>query len=275
MRTYRELYLELKQRYYQEIRSANYCGSGCTVGNSSGFVFSSCAKVSDFVISESDATLSGCTGKVAKITYTGIGLPSATTVQFYYPAETVVDNVTYVTGITFEVGQTERVFCVPDNVPVNTIRVSSVICNNSGSNSGDGGDDEDTKWDCANWKLSWFSPIYNSQDNPKSIGVSYIGAETIPTGKYTYVVVKATVNGVVKYGAIRIDATTLSGTWSPENPNNQYSLLDYGMVQTQCTSSVIAFESFSSARIASTASTTEAATTTASTATIAGLLVQV
>ncbi|WPQ63704.1 hypothetical protein SIO70_02370 [Chitinophaga sancti] len=268
-RTYRELYLELKQRYYQEIRSANYCGSACTVDNSSGFVFSSCAKVSDFVISESDVTLSGCTGKVAKITYTGIGLPSATTVQFYYPAETVVDNVTYVTGITFEVGQTERVFCVPDNVPVNTIRVSNVICNNSGSNSGDGGDDEDTKWDCANWKLSWFSPIYNSQDNPKSIGVSYIGAETIPTGKYTYVVVKATVNGVVKYGAIRIDATTLSGTWSPENPNNQYSLLDYGMVQTQCTSSVIAFESSSSARLASTASTTEAATTTASTATIA------
>ncbi|WPQ63660.1 hypothetical protein SIO70_02135 [Chitinophaga sancti] len=28
LRTYRELYLELKQRYYQEIRSANYCGSG-------------------------------------------------------------------------------------------------------------------------------------------------------------------------------------------------------------------------------------------------------
>ncbi len=260
-RTYRDLYLDLKQRYYQEIRTARFCNSACPIGDSIGFAFSTCAKTSDFDIVE-DADLSCASGKYGyKVRYNGAGLASATTIQFYYPAEYVSAGTERVTGVTFEVGQNERTFCMETHAPVNAIRISNVICNNSNSNAGNNGD---TKWDCGNWKESWFTIINNGQDNPKSIGITYVGPDAIPAGKYTYVVVRAKVNGTgdTKYGAIRIDANNTYGTWSPENPYN-LSLTDYGYERNQCDAVVIE----NTARVAATTTESTSATTVAAAST--------
>ncbi|MBB3056752.1 hypothetical protein [Mucilaginibacter gotjawali] len=123
---YRELYFSAKQKYYNKL-IADTCGSKCAVGQPIGNPFpGNCPLVTDFSVQlNTDTTVTPCTGKqtVAVIHNPGT-LTSAVAVTLYYPPGT--------TGLTttvyFNTGDSKKIICVPNGIPVSAIRVNAVYC---------------------------------------------------------------------------------------------------------------------------------------------------
>ncbi|WP_343670450.1 RHS repeat-associated core domain-containing protein [Chitinophaga sp.] len=126
--TYRDKYLELKQKYYQTVRStAAYCGGECTVGDPISYSSSStCPDYASFSIQAGDATCS--TGlQPVKIIYSGSPLTSAVTLTLYYPS--AYDSYTKTSTVTFAAGQTESSFCIGKEIDLKTVLLQSISCN--------------------------------------------------------------------------------------------------------------------------------------------------
>ncbi|MES2061784.1 MAG: RHS repeat-associated core domain-containing protein [Bacteroidota bacterium] len=144
---YRDLYLQLKEQYYQKVMAATTClgVDACPIGTqvdiSVGGLTSTCPLPGSFTF-DWDTTRPPCeAAKTIKITYQGNNIRGNTILRLTYP-EDVVTYRRYVSSfpeapaiafpvlreITFVPGQREAYICVPDHADIKGIRVQSVTC---------------------------------------------------------------------------------------------------------------------------------------------------
>ncbi|THU38416.1 hypothetical protein FAM09_17250 [Niastella caeni] len=124
---YKEIYFQLKQKYYQLLRSNTTCGDKCPVGKP--YSFGSCATANDFGI-EKAIGIESCEQpgtQAIRITYKRSVATRWMTLQLYYPTEFGAAPVKP-TSIQFAPGQSEKIICVSNIIPVNTIKVQYVTC---------------------------------------------------------------------------------------------------------------------------------------------------
>jgi RHS repeat-associated protein len=124
---YKEMYFQLKQKYYQLVRNTTSCATRCTVGTpyTPG---GACASVKDFSIERvigSNACEAPGTYPV-RVTYRGTA-SRLMSVALYMPSE--FDYLYYrPQSVTFGPGYSEYILCVSDTIPFSSIRIKSVTC---------------------------------------------------------------------------------------------------------------------------------------------------
>ncbi|MBN9295451.1 MAG: hypothetical protein J0I41_00500 [Filimonas sp.] len=126
---YSDLYFELKEKYYTQLRNATTCANACTVSTPVSYNPNGCATVNDFVLSEATAsegtgTTCGTGTKKIKLAYLKNFLANPTTITLYYPAEYSGQPSTF----SFTAGQQETYFCVPATLPLSTVHIKTITC---------------------------------------------------------------------------------------------------------------------------------------------------
>lgn len=236
---YRDKYLELKQRYYQQIQSSAYCNNACSIGTPVTSSFGDCPQTSDFTIS-ADAKATSCPGQqVVNITYIGaVPLPFKDTLQLYYPQDYDAIPNKVMTAI-LPAGARQLSICVDASVNVASMHIVSASCANGGllvppANGGNGSGDA---FDCNNVPLGYFTLIrnLNSSTGMYNIGASYNGP-AIPSGDVVYLVITVTVDGETALHTIQFTSNVSTGNYEPPMPHNGsgHSPTNYDKVRTQC-----------------------------------------
>ncbi len=126
---YKEIYFQLKQKYYQLIRSGTTCAGSCQVGTP--YSFGACPTINDFAIEKvigSNACNPGT--QPVRITYKRGVAARALPITIYYPSEYASAPVKP-TSVVLAAGQSEKIICVSDNIDVSTIKVSAVNCDSA------------------------------------------------------------------------------------------------------------------------------------------------
>ena len=126
-RTYRDKYIELKEKYYNLVRSETYCNGKCPVGNPVLVAAVTCPTASDFTIQAGSASCSANEQSV-RILYNGAALVKPAKAYIYYPQEYAA--LSNVKSVTFSTGQSEMNICLDKSIPVSTMKVSKVLCGN-------------------------------------------------------------------------------------------------------------------------------------------------
>ncbi|QXV63634.1 hypothetical protein INP83_10945 [Mucilaginibacter sp. 21P] len=148
---YRDLYLELKNQYYEKAMAATTCpaASTCQVGSvvdaSVAGMTSTCALPGSFSFSW-DSTQPPCeNARTIRITYQGSNIRSSTILKLRYP-----DDISYYRvrlnpkddflfpwpvqrEVTFTAGQRYAYICVPSGTDINAMAVQSVTCSTPSS----------------------------------------------------------------------------------------------------------------------------------------------
>ncbi|SFM67630.1 RHS repeat-associated core domain-containing protein [Chitinophaga sp. YR627] len=128
-RMYRDKYFELKERYYNIVRSETYCNGKCSVGNPIPVAPGTCPAGGDFTIQAGSATNCSSNEQSVRIMYNGAALINSAKAYIYYPQEYA--SMTDVKSVTFSAGQSQMDICIDKNIPVNTLKVSKVVCGNT------------------------------------------------------------------------------------------------------------------------------------------------
>jgi RHS repeat-associated protein len=123
--TYRDYYLQLKEKYYGILRDAS-CGTACPVGQPVAINLpGTCPAVTDFTIKPYNGSDTPCSGsQTIIIGYQGLLINKSTTISLYYPS--AVDNATLTHTVLFNVGENQKSICVPLNIPPNSIVIKLV-----------------------------------------------------------------------------------------------------------------------------------------------------
>ncbi|HEY0679882.1 MAG TPA: polymorphic toxin-type HINT domain-containing protein [Chitinophagaceae bacterium] len=135
--SYKEFYFQLKEKYYIQARNNGECANACQVGTP--YVMpGNCPTPKDFfveaVIVDPQAT-PPCPGqKQIRLSHGRGAVRRATTVILYYPSE--YNSLGLTTTFNFAIGESEKLFCVPLNVNVGSIKVKTVTCSGSASSTG-------------------------------------------------------------------------------------------------------------------------------------------
>lgn len=127
---YKEMYFELKQKYYQLVRNTTTCATRCIVGmpyTPGG----ACASTKDFsierVIGNNSCEAPGT--YPIRVSYRGTASRSMI-VELYTPSE--FNTLTYrPQSVFFASGYAEHILCVSDTIPFSSIRIKSVTCYSS------------------------------------------------------------------------------------------------------------------------------------------------
>jgi len=131
---YKTYYLQLKDKYYQLARNATTCGGGsCPIGQP--YVVpnpaNACASIYDFTItptSEADLSVAGIcdsTKKSVTITYQKGKVPALTYVYLLTSPEYTSATPT---SVTLAANTTKQFFCVPKNMPLESLEIKAVNC---------------------------------------------------------------------------------------------------------------------------------------------------
>lgn len=115
---YRDIYFQTKEKYYKQERD-KYCGDICVIGTPYGLQASGLVSIHDFAISPASSS-SACTEQEVSITYLTGSLKKAVTVEIYYPGQSMV------TSVPFAIAESQKVVCIPGNIPVSSIKISSI-----------------------------------------------------------------------------------------------------------------------------------------------------
>jgi len=131
---YSQYYFQAKQKYYQLLQnSMGLCPTdSCTVGQPVTIVLPSttvCPLPSDFSVQAYTGTPT-CTGKqTAVIVHNSGTLSQSVTVVPYYPP--IYTDAGLVRSVVLNAGVSQQTFCVPDDIPISAISVSSAYCSSS------------------------------------------------------------------------------------------------------------------------------------------------
>lgn len=127
---YRDGYFQLKEKFYALLRDAS-CSSSCTIGKPYVVTLpGDCPTVKDFSIRSYSAGSPACAGsQTVLLSYDGLSLSKAVTVNLYYPAG--YDSASLPQTFQFNAGETQKNFCVPLDLDAATIAVKSVVCSSS------------------------------------------------------------------------------------------------------------------------------------------------
>jgi RHS repeat-associated protein len=122
--SYRDLYLAVKQKYYNILQSDS-CGAACSAGTPVSFNLPGTKpQFTDFTIAADTGQTAACTGQQSAVVYRNSYASLASdTVIFYYPPE--YDNSSLVHHIVFNTGDIRKAFCVPDSIPLSAILVNN------------------------------------------------------------------------------------------------------------------------------------------------------
>jgi RHS repeat-associated protein len=124
--TYRQYYFQAKQKYYDLLQTAA-CGSTCPVGQPivSGLP-GSCPQASEFSVQPYIGT-PVCGGQqTAVVTHNPGTINQTVTVLLYYPP--AYDSRTDLTRSVVFHGPPQQTFCVPADIPISYIKISSAYC---------------------------------------------------------------------------------------------------------------------------------------------------
>ena len=131
--SYKTFYFQLKQDYYDKVRQNTTCPNACPVGQPISMPSADpCPITTDFVIrdlSTADGTPTvTCTSpqKTVVLTYNPGKVGTAATVTIAYPAG--FDATGLPTVFSFASGEVNKSFCIPENIPANSLSVQSVEC---------------------------------------------------------------------------------------------------------------------------------------------------
>ncbi|MGH7238000.1 MAG: hypothetical protein ACREGF_05695, partial [Candidatus Saccharimonadales bacterium] len=126
--TYQEYYFQLKQIYYNKLRLNTTCANKCTVGTPETLpTASACPAATDFVIgdySSADGTPQATCDSIHKLVtlnYVPGNVSTAVKVTVSYPSG--ADSV-----FTFNKGDRNKMFCVADSIPSQSMSVQAVQC---------------------------------------------------------------------------------------------------------------------------------------------------
>ncbi|NII25345.1 hypothetical protein HB364_09650 [Pseudoflavitalea sp. X16] len=121
---YREMYFQLKEKYYVLVRNAGACADKCQVGTP--YAQSACATSRDFVITSMGEA--GCGDGLVKIkvAYAKGAVTRPMTVEMYYPAEYA--SLGLPASLSFSIGESEKTFCAPASVFVPAIKIKQITC---------------------------------------------------------------------------------------------------------------------------------------------------
>jgi len=150
---YRDMYFQLKQKYYEKLRTATVCLGACPVGTPITVSLpGDCPSKGDFMLELwNDPANPACDNlsQMVRITYMGGKLTQAANVNIYYPVsistyqKTVVINmIPFAVNfpvqkvIPFTAGQQSAFFCVPLGTDISSIHVSSASCPQGGLPAG-------------------------------------------------------------------------------------------------------------------------------------------
>lgn len=128
---YRDMYFQLKEKYYGIVRNAGACAGKCPVGTPVALL-AGCASPSDFTISkyvsptEPDPAPCSNGGQKIRIAYVKGAVRQTITVNIYAPAE--LPAISGLSPQTFTVGQTEKIICIPANVDIALLKIKSATC---------------------------------------------------------------------------------------------------------------------------------------------------
>jgi RHS repeat-associated protein len=123
---YREMYFQLKEKYYGIVRNAGKCAGNCSVGTPVN-PLTGCAGTTDFRITRMDEPATCGTGtQRIRIGYNRGAVKQTITVNIYYPAE--LPPISGLTPQTFTVGQSEKFVCIPSNTDLSLLKIKSVVC---------------------------------------------------------------------------------------------------------------------------------------------------
>ncbi|GGH18344.1 hypothetical protein GCM10007352_29000 [Mucilaginibacter phyllosphaerae] len=135
---YRDYYLELKEKIYTQLANQN-CGNACPVGQKLNFQLpGSCPVAADFSLRSYTGSTPACTGSQTILLTRDAGpVGQAVTVDLYYPP--AVDNPDLTHTFVFAAGESQKSFCVPDNISLSSVLIKSAVCGSGGSNTGSSG----------------------------------------------------------------------------------------------------------------------------------------
>lgn len=128
---YRDMYFQLKEKYYGIVRNAGACAGKCTVGTPVNLL-AGCASVSDFTISryvsptEPDPAPCSNGGQKIRIAYVKGAVKQTITVNIYAPAE--LPAISGLSPQTFAAGQSEKIICIPAGIDISLLRIKSATC---------------------------------------------------------------------------------------------------------------------------------------------------
>ncbi|WP_341839418.1 hypothetical protein [Chitinophaga caseinilytica] len=123
---YLQAYMELKQKYYQQMRLETDCAGKCLPGTTVTMNVN-CARPGEFTFI--DGGVSG-NNRTVVVRYEAGKMGRTTTVDLYYPAEFGILNPP--SSVTFAIGESQKAITVHKDIPVGLIKVSEVTC--SGGN---------------------------------------------------------------------------------------------------------------------------------------------
>ncbi|MVT08531.1 RHS repeat-associated core domain-containing protein [Chitinophaga tropicalis] len=123
---YRDKYLELKEKYYQQLRAANYCNNACVAGDTLSYTPANCPARTSFYIRPGDSTCSASGAQPVQIVYAGSGVEKKVTLQLYYPDEYL--SLGAPMQVTFLPGQQKANICVPAGIDINAIGIAWSSC---------------------------------------------------------------------------------------------------------------------------------------------------
>jgi RHS repeat-associated protein len=131
---YRDYYIELKEKIYTQL-AKQHCGQYCPVGQKLAFQLpGACPVAADFSLRAYTGASPACTGsQTILLTRDAGAVGQSVTVNLYYPQ--LVESPTLTHAITFVATESQKTFCLPDNIPLSSVLVKSVVCG-----SGSGGD---------------------------------------------------------------------------------------------------------------------------------------
>jgi RHS repeat-associated protein len=133
--TYKDLYFDLKQRYYEKVREATTCVGSCAVGTPLSLPSNStCPANNDFNIalysSADGPPVSVCNNlsQTVSLRYVPGAAKTGATVTLSYPEGADITGLQ--TIFHFSAGDERKIFCVPLTIPLQSIVVNSVLCEN-------------------------------------------------------------------------------------------------------------------------------------------------
>jgi hypothetical protein len=124
---YKDIYFQLKQKYYQLVRNSTTCAASCSVGTPYG-PSGACATRNDFTVEKViGGTACNDTGiQPVRISFAKGAAPRPMTVDLYYPAE--FGSLNRTTSVNFAIGESEKIICISDKILVRSIKVKGVTC---------------------------------------------------------------------------------------------------------------------------------------------------
>jgi RHS repeat-associated protein len=131
---YRDYYLELKEKIYTKLANDN-CSSACPVGQRISFQLpGSCPVIADFSLRSYIGSSPSCTGsQTILLTHDAGPLGKPVTVYLYYPS--ALENPSLTHEISFVAGESQKSFCLPNNIPLSSVLIKSIYC--AGAPAGD------------------------------------------------------------------------------------------------------------------------------------------